>query len=125
MKASSSIRKVLVIGALALAGLPCLADEVAVLKNGFSIRHERRVVVGDVTRLYVTADGASFVDVPTAEIEHYEAAPESKSPFLAKDARNGVPSSLVASARRALPRPSIESHLVQSRPTRLRRSWKR
>jgi soluble lytic murein transglycosylase-like protein len=95
MKASSSIRKVLVIGALALAGLPCLADEVAVLKNGFSIRHERRVVVGDVTRLYVTADGASFVDVPTAEIEHYEAAPESKSPFLAKDARNGAPGASV------------------------------
>ena len=46
------------------------------LKNGFSIRHERREVVGDVTRLYVTADGSSFVDVPTAEIEHFEAAPE-------------------------------------------------
>jgi soluble lytic murein transglycosylase-like protein len=101
---------------LALAALPCFADEVAVLKNGFSVRHERRVVVGDVTRLYVTADGASFVDVPTAEIEHFEAAPasaasfvpasfstsaqKSKSPpfdklragFLAKDARNGAPS---------------------------------
>ncbi len=46
------------------------------LRNGFSIRHERREVVGDVTRLYVTADGSSFVDVPTAEIEHYEAAPD-------------------------------------------------
>src|SRR4051812_28482087 len=60
---------------LSLAALPCLADEVAVLKNGFSVRHERRVVVGDLTRLYVTADGASFVDVPTAEIEYFEAAP--------------------------------------------------
>jgi hypothetical protein len=89
------MRKVLVVGALALAALPCLADEVAVLKNGFSVRHERRVVVGDVTRLYVTADGASFVDVPTAEIEHFEAAPESKPPLLAKDARNGAPSALM------------------------------
>jgi len=68
---------------------------VAVLKNGFSVRHERRVVVGDVTRLYVTADGASFVDVPTAEIEHFEAAPESKSPLLAKDAGNGAPGASV------------------------------
>src|SRR5580700_10723388 len=59
-----------------VAALPCFAGEVAVLRNGFSIRHERREVVGDTTRLYVTADGSSFVDVPTAEIEHFEAAPE-------------------------------------------------
>ncbi len=91
---------------LALAvTLPCFAGEVAVLRNGFSIRHERREVIGDTTRLYVTADGSSFVDVPTAEIEHFEAAPElpapeprpaasgteTKSPLLAKYARNGAP----------------------------------
>jgi hypothetical protein len=103
MTFSGSMRKVLVVGALALAALPCFADEVAVLKNGFSVRHERRVVVGDVTRLYVTADGASFVDVPTAEIEHFEAASESKSPLLAKDARNGAPGALV------IPRTSVFS----------------
>jgi hypothetical protein len=62
---------------LAMAALPCFGGEVAVLRNGFSIRHERREIVGDTTRLYVTSDGSSFVDVPTAEIEHFEAAPES------------------------------------------------
>jgi soluble lytic murein transglycosylase-like protein len=61
---------------IALAGLPCFASDVAVLKNGFSIRHERRQIVGEVTRLFVTNDGASFVDVPTADIEHFEKAPE-------------------------------------------------
>jgi len=61
---------------LAIWVLPCLAGEVAVLKNGFSIPHQRREIVGDVTRLYVSSDGSSFVDVPTAEIEHFEAAPE-------------------------------------------------
>lgn len=60
----------------ALAALPCFAGDVAVLKNGFSIRHERREVVGDVTRLYLNADGSSFVDVPTAQVDHFEAAPE-------------------------------------------------
>src|ERR1700687_2524604 len=60
---------------LAMAALPCFAGEVAVLRNGFSIRHERREVVGDLTRLYVSADGANFIDVPTADIEHYEDAP--------------------------------------------------
>ena len=61
---------------LVVAALPCFAGEVAVLKNGFAIKHERREIVGDLTRLYVSADGSSFVDVPTADIEHFEAAPE-------------------------------------------------
>lgn len=65
-----------VVAILALAALPGFAGDVAVLRNGFSIRHERREIVGEVTRLYVTADGSSFVDVPTAEIEHYEAGPD-------------------------------------------------
>jgi hypothetical protein len=98
-----------VIALSAAVALPCFADEVAVLRNGFSIRHERREVIGDTTRLYVTADGSSFVDVPTAEIEHFEAAPElaaatselsasgsrlsasGTSPLLANYARNGAP----------------------------------
>ena len=69
----------------------------AVLRNGFSIRHERREVIGTTTRLYVNADGSSYVDVPTAEIEHFEVAEEPvsglNSPLLAKNARNGAPQS--------------------------------
>lgn len=76
MPALTSFRRLVAFTALAVAALPCFAGEVAVLRNGFSIRHERREVVGDRTRLYVSADGSSFVDVPTAEIEHYEAAPD-------------------------------------------------
>jgi soluble lytic murein transglycosylase-like protein len=88
-RAVLSIRlRLCVLAILAAAALPCFATEVAVLKNGFSIRHERREVVGDTTRLYVSADGSSFVDVPTAEIEHFEAAPEeSKTPLVAKNSR--------------------------------------
>ncbi|HTT21168.1 MAG TPA: lytic transglycosylase domain-containing protein [Candidatus Sulfotelmatobacter sp.] len=58
-----------------MASLPCFGGEVAILKNGFSIKHERREIVGDLTRLYVNASGSSFIDVPTAEIEHFEPAP--------------------------------------------------
>jgi hypothetical protein len=61
---------------LTVCALRCFSADVAVLKNGFSIKHERRQVVGDVTRLYVGADGTSFVDVPTAEIEHFEVVSE-------------------------------------------------
>lgn len=60
---------------LALAALPSFATELAVLRNGFSIRHERREVIGAVTRLYVDLKGSSYVDVPTVEIEHFEPAP--------------------------------------------------
>jgi len=45
------------------------------LRNGFSIQHERRQVMGATTRLYISPDGSSYVDVPTDEIEHFEDAP--------------------------------------------------
>ncbi len=41
----------------------------AVLRNGFSIRHDHREKLQGVTRLYVAADpNSGFVDVPTEEI---------------------------------------------------------
>jgi hypothetical protein len=102
MKLSGKFRAALV-AILATAALPCFASEVAVLRNGFSIRHERRQVLGNTTRLYVSTDGSSFVDIPTSEIEHFEAAPEipaaaveSKSPPFAKNAKDGAPASLVS-----------------------------
>lgn len=76
MKRISSVSRLGIIAMIAVAALPCLATEVAVLKNGFAIRHERRETMGDVTRLYVNADGSSFVDIPTAQLDHIEAAPE-------------------------------------------------
>jgi hypothetical protein len=98
MKLSRTFRlRVALLALLGLSALPCVATEVAVLRNGFSIRHERRKVVGDITRLYVSADGSSFVDVPTVEIEHFEAAPENpvaavdrKSSAFAENVKDGV-----------------------------------
>jgi soluble lytic murein transglycosylase-like protein len=60
---------------VALAAAPSFASQDAVLRNGFSIRHERRAVIGAVTRLYVNAEGSSYIDIPTDEIEHFEDAP--------------------------------------------------
>jgi hypothetical protein len=62
---------------LALLALPCLAADSAILRNGFSIRHQRREIIGTVTRLYIDGDQSSFVDIPTAEIDHFEALPDS------------------------------------------------
>jgi soluble lytic murein transglycosylase-like protein len=60
----------------AAMSLPCLAADSAVLRNGFAIRHQRREVIGTVTRLYVDGEGSSFVDIPTAEIDHFENLPD-------------------------------------------------
>ncbi len=61
---------------IALIALPSFAAESAILRNGFSIRHERRRVIGDITRLYIDGDQSSFVDIPTAEIDHFETVPD-------------------------------------------------
>ncbi|MGO9863096.1 MAG: lytic transglycosylase domain-containing protein [Terriglobales bacterium] len=42
------------------------------LRNGFSIRHDHRQVMGTTTRLFFPADDSSFTDVPTDEITGYE-----------------------------------------------------
>src|ERR1035438_2140264 len=70
----------LALAALLLAALPCLASDSAILRNGFAIRHERRQIIGTVTRLYIDGDQSSFVDIPTAEIDHFESLPDSPTP---------------------------------------------
>jgi transglycosylase-like protein with SLT domain len=59
---------------LALTLLPCPAGaaDLAVLRNGFSIRHDHRQVMGATTRLFFFADDSSFTDVPTEQIANYE-----------------------------------------------------
>src|SRR5690348_4043361 len=46
------------------------AAELAILRNGFAIRHVSREVVGMNTRLHI--DSGGYVDVPTAQIESFE-----------------------------------------------------
>jgi soluble lytic murein transglycosylase-like protein len=48
------------------------AADLAVLRNGFTIRHDHRQVIGSNTRLFFFADDSSFTDVPTAEIGGFE-----------------------------------------------------
>jgi soluble lytic murein transglycosylase-like protein len=79
------LRRVLQLGLLVAAlGATCLAGEIACLRNGFTIRHDRHEIVGDKTRLYV---GAGYIDVDTSEIARFEpddAAPP--APPLARTA---------------------------------------
>lgn len=49
------------------------AAEMAVLRNGFTIRHQQRQEIGSTTRLYLSTNhNAGFIDVPTAEITGIE-----------------------------------------------------
>ena len=71
------MRRALQVGlVLALAAVQLPAAEMANLRNGFGIRHERHEIMGDVTRLYLTGEGSgSFLDVATDQIEGFEPAP--------------------------------------------------
>ena len=73
----------------------CAAAEIAVLHNGYTIRHENREEIGELTRLYLSADRVSFVDVPTADVEHYE-----------RDDNPVFPGSAVPEAKPAAARPT-------------------
>jgi len=81
---------------LAVLTASALAADSAILRNGFSIRHERRQVIGTITRLYIDGDQSSFVDIPTTEIDHFESLPDAPAP---------------ASTPQPTPRPATTSHV--------------
>jgi|KBSMisStandDraft_5_1062788.scaffolds.fasta_scaffold166796_2 hypothetical protein len=60
----------IILGVLLLA-LPALGTDLAILRNGFSIRHERRETVGGATRLYLGSD-KGYIDIATDQIERFE-----------------------------------------------------
>jgi soluble lytic murein transglycosylase-like protein len=97
-----------------LAALPALAADVAVLRNGFTIRYERQQELGGITRLYLTADGKGYTDVPTADIDHFEQdlspepAPEAASPEPVKTATGMT---IGAAGRRPIAAPAARVNL--------------
>ncbi len=62
---------VLAIAVLA-ASMSASAADLAVLRNGNSIRHERRQMVGAVTRLYLSNVSNGYIEIPTDQIERFE-----------------------------------------------------
>ena len=74
MRTMRNSRRAVLLWVFALTWIPCPASaaDLAVLRNGFTIRHDRRQVIGETTRLFTAADEKSYVDVPTADIEGFE-----------------------------------------------------
>jgi soluble lytic murein transglycosylase-like protein len=92
---------------LAAGSITVNAADLAVLRNGNSIRHERREVVGAVTRLYLSDSSSGYIEIPTDQIERFErdtAPPPLKSQSTA--ASNVKPLS-AAAAVRPLPTPTV------------------
>lgn len=119
MKFVSKIVVLLVLGACAASG-----GEIAILSNGFSIRHDHRAVVDQVTRLYLSAGNDSYVDIPTAEIVRFDwdptparrlASPAAASPDVgaavsAASARHQIDSDFITSVIHA--ESGFNSHAV-------------
>jgi soluble lytic murein transglycosylase-like protein len=61
------------ISMLAFTSLSASSAEVAILRNGFSIRHQRHEAREAVTRLYFAESSSSYVEVPTDQIVGFEA----------------------------------------------------
>jgi soluble lytic murein transglycosylase-like protein len=92
---------------LSTAAIQGSATDVATLRNGFTIRHESRAPLGETTRLFLTADGTSFVDVPTAEIVQIEA---DLTPPPAPE-QNGPVASGAAFPTSSVPAPAASQHV--------------
>jgi soluble lytic murein transglycosylase-like protein len=61
--------------AILMLATTSFAADLAVLRNGFSIPHERREQIGNITRLYLSSDGTNYADVPTEQIDRFEKGP--------------------------------------------------
>src|ERR1700675_3222656 len=67
---------------LGLASLSASSAEVAILRNGFSIRHQRHESRDSVTRLYIAESSSSYVDIPTDQIVYFEVEETPPAPPL-------------------------------------------
>jgi soluble lytic murein transglycosylase-like protein len=54
------------------ASVSASAADLAILRNGNSIRHERRQTVGAVTRLYLGDTASGYIEIPNDQIERFE-----------------------------------------------------
>jgi soluble lytic murein transglycosylase-like protein len=87
------------------------AADFAVLHNGFSIRHQRREVIGSVTRLYLGQDKDGYVDVPSADIDHFE--PDLSPPPFAQNS-TGVPDAVANASGRYRLDPDLVNSVIRA-----------
>lgn len=58
---------------MSIAAATCASGaDLAILRNGNSIRHEHRQVIGAITRLYLGDMASGYIEIPTDQIERFE-----------------------------------------------------
>jgi hypothetical protein len=93
-----------VVGFLLIA-FSAFATDIAILRNGFSVRHERRENLGAVTRLYLGDGNSSYVDIATDQIDRFEkdqAAPPPPVPVVPPTAGMTLPTTAPAAKPQTL-----------------------
>ena len=78
---------------LVASGAFSSATDLAILRNGNSIRHERRQILGAITRLYLSDSASGYIEIPSDQIERFEV--DNTPPAPAFKASNPAQSNLV------------------------------
>src|SRR5258708_37458461 len=82
------------------ASVSASGADLAILRNGNSIRHERRQVAGAVTRLYLSDASSGYIEIPTDQIERFERdtapAPAKTSSPVPQNAAPLVPTTVLS-----------------------------
>ncbi len=103
------------IAAILLLGTAVAADN-ALLRNGSTIRHERREAIADgaTTRLFISAANDDFIDVRTADISGFEVAPELPAAVPAQPQPMPAPQTLEDIVREASDKTMLDEDLLFS-----------
>jgi hypothetical protein len=108
------LKTIVAIGLLAFVSLPACAEELAILRNGFAIRHVRHEERDGVTRLYLTETAGSYVEIATEDVERFE---ELEAPPLPPERTVGAPAaakSMKEIVSAASDRSRIDPDLIES-----------
>jgi soluble lytic murein transglycosylase-like protein len=107
-------RQIGIMALLLAAAISASAADLAILRNGFSIRHERRETLNQVTRLYLGAGSTGYIDVPTEEIVSFEKDTSLPPTASTASAQNPQPASAPFRAQNivAIVGPASQKHLI-------------
>ena len=104
----------LVIVICSIVTLTAHAADIAILRNGFSIRHDHRQIIETITRLYLGAGNTGYVDVLTDDIERFEedltpSAPVPAAPAPAPPALTSASPGAIAAFAPSSPRATAQN----------------
>src|SRR6266576_949599 len=95
-----------------LASPAASAADMAILRNGFAIRHERREARETATRLYLSGTPDNYIDVPTADIARFEGLESPLRPAVSSAPPRGLDSVVTAASKRNNVDPDLVNSLI-------------